>query len=365
MAYFNRFAVSTTILPAMHSHALLLRSMALALLVAAPLDVVAQVSTAASNFATEMGTENILTTNNLTINSDVDSGVASGGTVSIGSNTSIDSMAVYKDDAYSFKDYGQLGFSGSNGKVLSGGGEVVKNTGTNSGLNDFSVNNGGMQVLSFGSSSSSTPNLTFNGNGGKPAVNFVSSPDTYFSSRLTALTSDSSIFKNASATNLAASNNTLTINGTPKAVTVFNLDVGKAGSFNQISLNVAAGSDAIINIFDAGTTWSPGSINFIGSSQNSASQVIWNFEGGLNFTTSAQWDGSLLDVGGTVTNGGNDIYGQIFASSFVDNNNNEIHDQFFVPVAAIPEPAADATLLGLAVLTAAFSRRRRMLRVSI
>jgi len=335
----------------------LLRTVVVALLAAAPLAAVGQISTAASNFATEMGTENIITTNNLTLNSDVDSGVASGGTVSIGSNTNIDSKAAYKDDAYSFKDYGQLGFSGSNGKVLSGGGEVVKNTGTNSGLNDFSVNNGGMQVLTFGSSSSSAPNLTFSGNGGKPAVNFLSSPDTYFSSRLTALTNDSSVFKNASATNLTASNNTLTINGTPNAVTVFNLDVGKAGTFNQISLNVAAGSDAIINIFDAGTTWSPGSVNFIGSSQASASQVIWNFEGGINFTTASQWDGSLLDVGGTVTNNNNDIYGQIFSSSFVDNNNNEIHDDFFVP-ALIPEPADYAALVGMAALATVVLRRR-------
>lgn len=347
--------------PAMHSPALLFRTIALAMFAAAPLAAVAQVSTAAANFATEMGTENIITTNKLTINSDVDSGVASGGTVSIGSNTNIDSMGAYKDDAWSFKDYGQLSFSGSNGRVLSGGGAVVKNTSTNSGLNDFSVNHGGMQVLTFGSSSSSTPNLTFSGNGGIPAVNFLSSPDTYFSSRLTALTNDSSLFKNASATNLTASNNTLTINGTPGAVTVFNLDVGHAGSFNQISLNVAAGSDAIINIFDAGTTWSPGSVNFIGSSQNSASQVIWNFEGGLNFTTSGQWDGSLLDVGGTVTNGGNDIYGQIFAGGFVDNSNNEIHDKFFVPV-AIPEPADYAALAGLAVFAAAAVRRRWMLK---
>jgi MYXO-CTERM domain-containing protein len=345
----------------MHRPALLLRAMVLALLAAAPLAAVAQVSTAAANFAAEMGTENIITTNHLTVNSDVDSGVASGGTVSIGSNTNINSMAAYKDDAYSFKDYGQLSFSGSSGKVLSGGGEVVKNSSTNSGLNDFPVNNGGMQVLTFGSSPSSTPNLTFSGNGGKPAVNFLSSPDPYFSSRLAALTNDSSIFKNASATNLTASNNTITINGTPNAVAVFDLDVGHAGSFNQVSLNVAAGSDAIINVFDAGTTWSPGRVNFNGNSQNSASQVIWNFEGGLNFTTSAQWDGSLLDVGGTVTNGGNDIYGQIFASGFVDTTNNEIHDKFFSAV-AIPEPATDAALLGLAVLMAAIVRRRRMMK---
>jgi choice-of-anchor A domain-containing protein len=345
----------------MNSPTLLLRTIVLATLATAPLAAVAQVSTAAANFATEMGTENIITTNNLTLNSDVDSGVASGGTVSIGSNTSIDSMGAYKDDAYSFKDYGQLSLTGSNGKVLGGGGEVVKNTGTNSGLNDFSVNNGGMQVLTFGSSSSSTPNLTFNGNGGKPTVSFLSSPDTYFSSRLTALTNDSSIFKNASATNLTASSNTLTVNGTPRAVTVFNLDVGTAGSFNQISLNVAAGSEAIVNVFGAGTTWSPGSVNFIGSSQNSASQVIWNFEGGLNFTTSAQWDGSLLDVGGTVTDGGNDIYGQIFAGSFVDNTNNEIHDKFFVPV-PIPEPVDYAALAGMAVLVAAAIRRQGVLK---
>jgi hypothetical protein len=347
---------------AMHRPALLLRAMVLALLAAAPLAAVAQVSTAAANFAAEMGTENIITTNNLTVNSDVDSGVASGGTVSIGSNTNIDSMAAYKDDAYAYKAYGQVTFAG-NSKVLSEGGEVLKNSNTNSSLNDFSVNNGQMQVLTFGSSSSSTPNLTFNGNGGKPTVTFLSSADNYFSSRLTALTNDSSIFQNASATNLTASNNTLTVNGAAHAITVFNLDVGHAGSFNQISLNVAAGSDAIINVFDAGTTWSPGSVNFLGSSQSAASQVIWNFEGDLNFTSSAQWDGSLLDVGGTITNNGNDMYGQIFSNNFVDNNNNEIHDNFFAPV-AIPEPATDATLLGLAALMVTAARRRRTLKTN-
>lgn len=347
----------------MPSPTLLLRTIAFALLVAAPLAAVAQVSTAASNFATELGTENVITNNQFTLNgSHTQSGVAAGGATTIENGSVLNQNSSYTDDAYSVRVYGQLTLSGGSDQSLNDGATFVQNSTTNVGLKDFSVNGGGQRVLTFGSSSSSQPQIAENGNSGHPApTQFISTADNYFTSRASALSADSTVFANASAINPINSSGTLTFNAAPTGITVFNWDVAHQGSINQVAINAAAGSAAIINIFDVpGGTWSP-TFNFIGNGATaaSASRVLFNFEGNLNVTTSNEWWGSMLGASTSLTGNGN-LNGQIYVNNLTENSR-EIH---YDKLVAIPEPAIDATLMGLAVLTATISRRRRMLGAS-
>jgi choice-of-anchor A domain-containing protein len=343
----------------MPSPTLLFRTIALTLLATAPLAAVAQVSTAASNFATELGTENAIINNQFTLNgSHTQSGIAAGGATTIENGSVLNQNSSYTDDAYSVRVYGQLTLSGGSDQSLNDGATFVQNSTTNVGLKDFSVNGGGQRVLTFGSSSSSQPQIAENGNSGHPApTKFISTADNYFTSRASALSADSTVFANASAINPTNSSGTLTFNAAPTGITVFNWDVAAQGSINQVAINAAAGSDAIINVFDVpGGTWSP-TFNFIGNGATaaSASRVLFNFEGNLNVTTSNEWWGSMLGADTSLVGDGN-LNGQIYVNNLTENSR-EIH---YDKLAAIPEPATDATLIGLAVLTAVLARRRRM-----
>jgi choice-of-anchor A domain-containing protein len=345
----------------MHRTNILLRAITLAMLAAAPLAAVAQVSTAASNFAAELGTENAIIDNQLSLNdTHTQSGVAAGGATTIENGSILNQNSSYTDDAYSLRVYGQLTLSGGSDQSLNGGATFVQNSTTNVGLKDFSVNGGGQRVETFGSSSSSMPQIAENGNSGHPAATkFVSTPDNYFTSRASALAADSTTFANASAINPVNSQGTLTFNAAPAGITVFNWDVAHQANVSQIAINAAAGTNVIINIFDVpGGTWSP-SFNFTGNAATAAtaSRVLWNFEGTLNLTTSREWWGSILGPDTTIT-GTQNFDGQIFADNLSGVNDELHYDKFIV----IPEPATDAALIGLAVLTAAIARRRRLLK---
>jgi choice-of-anchor A domain-containing protein len=344
-------------LSAMNNPASFLRTIALVMFAAAPLAAVAQVSPAVLNFENELGTENAIVTNQFSLNSShTQSGVAVGGAATISNGSVLNQNNSYKDDAYSLRIYGQLTLTGGSDQSLNGGAAIVKNATTNVGLNDFSRNNGSMRVLTFGSNSNATPNITLNGNSGPPApTDFLSTADNYFTSRASVLSAASSVFASASAVNPINSSGTLTFNAPVNgSITVFNWDVATQGSINQVAINAPLGSTAIINIFDApGGTWSP-TFNFIGAGATAASatRVLWNLEGSISLTTSREWWGSILGANASITDD-QDIDGQIFANNLTVNSG-ELHYDEFTP---IPEPAAYAVLLGLAVLAVAITRR--------
>jgi choice-of-anchor A domain-containing protein len=287
-------------------------------------------------------------------------GVAVGGAATLSNGSVLNQNNSYKDDAYSLRVYGQLTLSGGSDQSLNGGATFVQNATTNVGLKDFSVNNGSERVLTFGSSSSSQPQISLNGNSGHPVpTNFISTADNYFTSRASVLSAASTTFASASAMTPTNSSGTLTFNAPANgSITVFNWDVAQQNNINQVAINAPLGSTAIINIFDVpGGTWSP-SFNFIGAGATAASatRVLWNFEGNINLTTSREWWGSILGVNTSITDD-QDIDGQIFAKNLTVNSG-EIHYDQFTP---IPEPATYAALIGLTVLVVAITRRCRQL----
>jgi choice-of-anchor A domain-containing protein len=159
---------------------------------------------------------------------------------------------------------------------------------------------------------------------------------------------------------VTASGGSVTLNGSPGQVKVFNWDVNTVGAVNAITLNATAGEVVVINIHDlptGQTTWAP-VVNFNGSSQADSGRVLWNLVGGVNLNTgSRMWDGSILGIGSTVTSM-QGINGQVFATSLEMSNGSELH---YDPLVAIPEPPYAALMAGIAVCWAAAIARRRTL----
>ncbi|MGA3006761.1 MAG: choice-of-anchor A family protein [Opitutaceae bacterium] len=341
----------------MSNPTLLLRTILVVVFAGLPFAVRAQLTSAALNFENELGTENAIALNNFSLNSShTQSGVAVGGAATIENGSVLNQDNYYKDDPYSLRVYGQLTLAGGSDQSLNGGATFVQNGTTNVGLKDFPMNGGQQRVITFGSSSSAQPQIALNGNSGPPAsTKFIGAADNYFTSRDSVLSSASSVFANATAVTPTNTGGTLTFNAAPGTITVFNWDVAKQGSISQVAINAAAGSDAIINVFDVpGNNWSP-SFNFIGNGATAASatRVLWNLEGNLNLTTDREWWGSILGVGASITDD-QDIDGQIFADNLAVNSGELHYDQF----APIPEPSTYATLAGLAALAVAAAHRR-------
>jgi hypothetical protein len=320
----------------------------------------AQALTDVGDFVSDLGTENAILTGDLTLNSShTDSGVAAGTSATIENGSNVNQMSDYHDDPYAFRDDGSLTIVGGESQTLAGGATVVSNASVNNGLKYFPTNGGTQGALTYGSSSSSMPQIFFDGNGGSPTVTLPSSVsgDTYFSSRSTLLTAAASNLAGLSGqTAVTASGGSVTLNGSAGQVKVFNWDVATVGAVNAITLNATAGEVVVINVHDlpSGTTWTP-SVNFNGSSQADSVRVLWNLVGGINLNTgSGMWDGSILGIGSTVTSM-QGVNGQVFAKSLEMSNGSELH---FDPLVAIPEPPYAALMAGLAVCGAAAIVRR-------
>jgi choice-of-anchor A domain-containing protein len=314
------------------------------------------------NFVQQVGTHNAIVTDQLTLdNSHTQSGVAAGGAVTL-NNAVLNQTGAFTDSPYALRAYGQLTLAGSD-QSLNQGAAVVKNAGTNAGLNDFQRNGGNQRVLTFGPNADAQPQLAFNGNSGPPApANFLAAADGFFTSRAAALSAASATLSAAAARAPVSLNNgnkvrfSASANG---AITVFDFNVGAEGFFNEIELDVPANSTAIINVFNAGAQWNPASFNFLGANLlQQSSRILWNLAGGLDLVTTNEWYGSILGLDSSIVANGN-LNGQIFAHD-LRINSRELHYVPFMPVvgAAIPEPAASAALAGLAAFALAYRRRR-------
>lgn len=142
-------------------------------------------------------------------------------------------------------------------------------------------------------------------------------------------------------------------------VAVFNLS-GFDSLFSLAEFNFDLGNAATV-IFNTDITTAKIKANFLGgSAQAIASRVVWNFYGASSLTLSAQFGGSVLATGATLSNL-NNIEGGVYVNSLKQYG--EIHQGALTgplpdfPRNSVPEPTS--LLLVLAALGAGSLLRRR------
>jgi choice-of-anchor A domain-containing protein len=102
------------------------------------------------------------------------------------------------------------------------------------------------------------------------------------------------------------------------------------------------------------------SANFLGgSAQGIGGKTIWNFYGADTLDIGAQFGGSILALGATLTNTQN-IEGGVFVNKLVQNG--EIHLAPFDGVLPVPEPETYGMLLAGLALVGMAARRRQAAR---
>lgn len=312
----------------------------------------AQSTTALVSFASQVGNWNAIVRDDASLtNSRVQSGLAVGDTALL-SGAEVNQNPFFAGTS-ALRVYGQLTISGNESRSLNYGATVVRNAGTNSGLQDFSFNGGANRVLTFNANANNQPRLFFNGNSGSPApAQFLASPDTFFSDRTTTLLNASATLAGLGTTAPAVVNNRLTLSSL-SGVAVFNVTSTLLNSLNEIELNAAVGTNLVINVSGGPVT---GNFNFIGSSSSSASRVLWNFHDGSDLTINRVWSGSILGPNTSIVANA-DLVSQLFVEDFTANNSQLRYAQ----LVAVPEPATYAAILaGLVAAGTLILRRTRV-----
>lgn len=172
-------------------------------------------------------------------------------------------------------------------------------------------------------------------------------------------------------TNLAiniANGGSQTINASSGTLDANGNDVFKVTSLSfvngaTLTINGSASQHVVLD-FNFNTHFS-GTIDLAGGiNQN---EVLFNITGGMNLMSGDTLQfaandvtqyGTFLDPNGTITENSVNLIGHLYGG---DSSNMQIVSHGTV---AIPEPATDAALLGLAVFSAAIARRRRMLKAN-
>lgn len=198
--------------------------------------------------------------------------------------------------------------------------------------NSMNVNNGGS--VNYQTSNAGRFNLNGGGTVVKQSPAFTMSE---FTAPLNALQSQLSRLSTNSTVNGTDPNN-FTFNETG-ATAVFSLTTMQLQTAANIVFSGNA-STIIINV--SGNSFNDNANINIANSLSS--KIIWNFEDATSITLRG-WDGTIL-AGNATVSAGSAINGVLYAENYTGNG--ELHSVAFtggLPVAAVPEPEANAMLL--------------------
>ncbi len=167
-----------------------------------------------------------------------------------------------------------------------------------------------------------------------------------------------------------------TLTGALDGLNVFDFDGGLLSGTNSLTINLAPGSTALINVSGAADTFSNAGINIIGGD---ASSVLWNFYDATSLSfSSVNMLGSVLAPNATYLGGWGQVTGQMIVKEFTDGRGaTTLNNVFYkgsqlgldprdreigggdIGDGGVPEPATWMTLILGFGLTGAALRRRR------
>ena len=304
-----------------------------------------------------MGSWNVITSNAFSTDSHVHGTVAVGGSATLSGNAEINSHGT--SNAEALRVYGALNLVGTNSKVLSGGATIVKNASTNANLALHSGQPNPNQGLIKNNATNAT--LTFNGNGGTPALSSLSTGDNFFVSRDSVMQAANTELLTAGT--LAPTNNNygrLTFNATTAGVSVFNWNIDQITNINEVGFSFATDSFIVVNILGntPNSTWNAG-FNVLGGSNDLAAHLLWNIGVSTVNLTGSEILGSILAPDSTI-NSYKQLNGSIYAGS-LNQHGQEIH--YTPPSVNVPEEpsilvlAFAAMAIGAAVWVRCSSRQ--------
>jgi len=309
------------------------------------------------DFATQMGSWNVITSGAFSTDSHVHGTVAVGGSAKLSGNANINSQG--SGTAEALRVYGNLNLIG-NTTVLSGGATIVKNRSTNTSISLLQGQPNPNQSTILDSKNKGS--LIFNGNGSNgvtPSLKSISTADSFFTSRDSVMQVANTQLLGAGTFAPTVSNgNTLSFSSTTAGVSVFNWNIDQLTSINQVGFNFATDSFIVVNIIGntSSSIWNA-SFNVLNGSDYLTQHLLWNIGVSKVNLTGDQLLGSILAPDSAITSY-KQLNGSIYAGS-LDQHGQEIHYTTPSTVKNVPEEASTLVLAlaGMALGAAVWVRR--------
>jgi choice-of-anchor A domain-containing protein len=311
------------------------------------------------DFATQMGSWNVITSGAFSTDSHVHGTVAVGGSATLSGNADINSHG--SGNAEALRVYGNLNLIG-NTTVLSGGATVVKNRSTNTNISLLQGQPNANQSTIVDNRSGGRLLFAGNGGSGAPTLKSISKADNFFTSRDPVMqAANTQLLSAGTFAPTIVSSNTLSFNATAAGVSVFNWDIDQLTSISHVGFNFGTDSFIVVNIIGdtARSTWNA-SFNVLGGSDYLTQHLLWNIGVSTVNFTGDQLLGSILAPDSRI-NSHKQLNGEIYAGS-LNQDDQEIH---YTPLAVtVPEEPSTLVLAFAAIAMGAALWARRFFRAS-